>query len=416
MKFRERVLDNGLRIISEWNPLAHSMAIGFFVRTGSRDETTVISGVSHFLEHMAFKGNEKYQADDVNRILDEIGAKSNASTSEEITKYWAAILPEYLPQAFELVAGLITPSLRQDDFDMEKNVILEEIAMYEDLPSFTLYDKMMQAHFAGHPLGQSILGTPESIADLTSEQMREYHRDHYVAGNVTLAIAGNFDWEEVNRLADQCCGWWPAGEVDRSTFEAQPEPGTLVFPKDDSHQQYCMQMSPAPPANSPLRFAAEVLAVIVGDDSGSRMYWDLVEPGDVEVAELGHYEYDGSGSYATYVSARPEAVELALARISDIYDAVNSEGVTEEELERAKKKAASRIVLRSERPMSRLSLLGGNWIYRGTYRSVEDDLNTLQSITLKDVRELLDAYPLGQMTTVAVGPLNSLDGPVGVPG
>src|SRR5690606_3674579 len=120
---------------------------GFFVKTGARDETPAIAGVSHFLEHMAFKGNSEYSADDLNRIFDEIGAKQNASTSEEVTRYYAAILPEYLPTAFEMLSVLIYPSLRQDDFETEKNVILEEIGMYDDQPYFSAYENAMELHF-----------------------------------------------------------------------------------------------------------------------------------------------------------------------------------------------------------------------------------------------------------------------------
>src|SRR5262245_35308701 len=157
VKFHHQKLKNGLTIIGETNAAARSAAVGFFVRTGSRDETAEVSGVSHFLEHMAFKGNERFTADDVNRIFDEVGAKYNASTSEEVTLYYAAILPEYLESTFEILSGLLYPSLRQEDFDMEKNVILEEIGMYEDQPTFTAYEELMRSHFAGHPLGQSIL-------------------------------------------------------------------------------------------------------------------------------------------------------------------------------------------------------------------------------------------------------------------
>ncbi|MFQ5732411.1 MAG: M16 family metallopeptidase, partial [Planctomycetaceae bacterium] len=135
MKFFERTLENGLQVVAELNPHVHSVAAGFFVRTGSRDETDEVSGVSHFLEHMAFKGNDRYSADDVNRIFDEIGAKYNASTSEEVTLFYAAVLPEYLPQAAEMLSVILYPSLRQDDFDVEKQVILEEIGMYVDQPA-----------------------------------------------------------------------------------------------------------------------------------------------------------------------------------------------------------------------------------------------------------------------------------------
>jgi len=411
VQFHKARLDNGLQIVAELNPNAQSLAVGFFVRTGSRDETSDVSGVSHFLEHMAFKGDEKFSADDVNRIFDEVGAKYNASTSEEVTLYYAAILPEYFAQTFEILAGLLYPTLRVDDFAMEKKVILEEIGMYEDQPAFTAYEQTMQLHFNGHPLGRSILGSKNSIEALTSDQMRAYHAQQYKAGNVVLAIAGKAEWPEILELAEQYCNRWPAGQTDRPTDEAQPTGGLSVLTKEGSVQQHVMRMAPAPTAASPLRFAAELLSVIVGDDSGSRLYWELVDPGLAEAAEIGYNEYDGSGTWLTYLSCNPESTAENLERIDAIYQGVDPAkpgGVSEEELEIAKSKVASRVVLRSERPMGRLGSLGSNWLYRREYRSVEDDLNVLSSMTIDHIRELLDAYPLGHVSTVTVGPLTEL--------
>lgn len=408
MKFFQSKLDNGLQVIAELNPSVHSVAMGFFVRTGSRDETPEVSGVSHFLEHMVFKGSEKFSADDVNRVFDEVGAKYNAATAEEGTLFYGAVLPEYLPTAFELFANILRPALRDDDFNMEKKVILEEIGMYDDQPSFLAYENLMQSHFAGHPLGQSVLGTNESITALTCEQMRTYHRDRYLAGNITLAVAGNTDWAKVVELAQQHCGHWPAGEGYRAIDEARPKGGVKIITRPKSQQQHIMQMTPAPSAQNRLRYAAEILSVIVGDGSGSRLFWELVDPGHAEAADLDFAEHDGSGAYLTYLSCEPEATEENLAVIRGIYDDVNKNGIREDELEQAKNKVSSRVVLRSERPMGRLSSLGGNWVYRQEYRSVDDDMQSLRSITTKDVRELLAAYPLGMTTTVAVGPLESL--------
>jgi predicted Zn-dependent peptidase len=170
-----------------------------------------------------------------------------------------------------------------------------------------------------------------------------------------------------------------------------------------------MQMAPAPPADSPLRFAADLLSVIVGDDSGSRLYWELVDPGHAEAAELTYNDYDGSGAWSTYVCCRPELAAGNLSRIAEIYAAVNREGVAADELQQAKNKVSSRVVLQSERPMGRLASLGGNWLYRREYRSVQDDLATLQAMTPDDIRRLLDAYPLAQTTTVGVGPLEGIE-------
>ncbi len=367
-----------------------------------------VNGVSHFLEHMAFKGNEKHSADDVNRIFDEARRVYNASTSEEVTLFYAAVLPEYLTDAFEVLSGLMRLLLRDADFEVERKVILEEIGMYEDQPSFIAYENAMKTHFDGHPLGQSILGSSDSISHLKRDQMANYHREHYRAGNITIAVAGNTDWNDVLRLANQWCGKWEAGSTPRKADEARAKGGTTLTTKEAFTQQHVMQMSPAPSATSSLRMAAELMSVVVGDDSGSRLYWDLVDTGLAESADLSYNEYDGTGAYLTYVCSTPESAGDNLQRVRDIYADVNAKGVTEEELEQARNKAASRIVLRSERPMGRLSSLGSNWVYRNEYRSVQDDLTAYRAITTDDVKAVLKKYPLGQLSTATVGPLKSL--------
>ncbi|MBS0264968.1 MAG: insulinase family protein [Planctomycetes bacterium] len=408
MEFHEARLANGLQVIAEHSPSVYSAAVGFFVRTGARDETDEISGVSHFLEHMVFKGTARHSADDVNRVFDEVGAKYNASTSEEITLFYGAVLPEYLPRTFDLLADILRPSLRQEDFDMEKKVILEEIGMYDDQPTYTAYEHLMQAHFSGHPLGRSVLGTNESITALTCEQMRAYHKTRYVGGNIILAVAGKFDWPQVLSLAEQYCSDWPAGGGLRKTTEARPQGGLKLVQKPNSMLQHVMHMAPAPTAASPLRYAADILTVIVGDDSGSRLFWELVDPGFAETADVGFNEFDGSGAYIGYFSCPPEEAQKNLARIQAIYDDVNKNGVTEVELNQAKSKIASRIVLRSERPMGRLAALGHNWVNRSEYHRVADDLEILRQIKLADIRRLLEQYPLRQLTTSTVGPLDEL--------
>lgn len=408
MKFHQHTLDNGLTVIAELNPAVYSVACGFFVRTGARDESAEQHGLSHFLEHMAFKGTEKFSADDVNRVFDEVGAKYNASTGEEVTMYYGAILPEYMPQTFELLASILFPSLRQADFDMEKKVILEEISMYEDQPMHVAYEHAMKLHFAGHPLGKSILGTLDSVGALTAEQMRDYHQQHYRAGNITLVVAGNSDWEQILKLAREHCSHWPAGKHVRPVFEATPQGGLQVLHRPKSVQQNVIMMSSAPTSQDEMRFAAEILSVIVGDDNGSRLYWELVDPGLVESCDLGYYDYDGSGAFLTFMSCEPETTEENIARIREIYDEINRDGITEMELEQAKNKVASRVVLRSERPMGRLSSLGSNWVYRQEYRTVADDLAKLQDMTVADIRRSLDHYPLKLSTISTIGPRESL--------
>lgn len=408
MEFHHRILDNGLNVVVELNPSVHSIAAGFFVRTGARDETHDVSGVSHFLEHMAFKGNDRLSADDMNRIFDEVGANYNASTGEEVTTYYAAVLPEYLDRTMELLSILMQPSLKQEDFDIEKKVILEEIGMYDDQPAFTAYDNIMATHFQGHPLGQSILGSNESITALTSDQMRQYHADQYKAGNITLAIAGNTDIVSLMEIVERHCGSLPAGQPSRDLPSFEPQRRVRLVSRESSVQQHIMQMGIAPEGDHALRFAAELLGVVVGDDSGSRLFWDMVDPGFVDSAEVGYNEYDGAGTWMTYLSCAPADVEKNLQRMQAVFDEVNTNGITDEELEQARNKVASRIVLRGERPMGRLSSLGNNWVYRGEYRSVEDDLKTVRAVTQSDIARLREQFPLSMYTTVGVGPREEL--------
>src|SRR4051794_34783543 len=215
MQFHHTVLDNGLQVVAELNDQARSVASGFFVKAGSRDEAPEVAGVSHFLEHMVIKGTPRRDALAVNRDFDRVGAKHNAQTSEEDTVYHVTCLPEYLPRAFDVLSDILRPTLREDDFETEKKVIIEEIRMYLDNPMSVAYDAAKAAHFGPHPLGQSILGTVASIEALQASQMRDYYSRHYAAGNIVLAFAGKTSWDEVVALAESHCGQWPAGGASR---------------------------------------------------------------------------------------------------------------------------------------------------------------------------------------------------------
>ena len=208
MEFLRHTLPNGLEIVSEVNPNARSIAVGFFVEAGSRDESDEVAGVSHFLEHMAFKGTPTRTALDVNREFDELGARYNASTGEETTLYYAAVLPECQDRAVRLLADILRPSLREDDFEMEKQVILEEIRVYEDQPPFGADDKCKAAYFGSHPLGRSVLGTAESVGALTAAAMREYFQRCYSPSNIVLAATGRIDFDALVATAGECGGGW----------------------------------------------------------------------------------------------------------------------------------------------------------------------------------------------------------------
>ena len=221
LQFKQAQLSNGLDIIAEVNDSAHSAALGFMVKTGSRDESAEVSGVSHFLEHMMFKGTAKRNSQQVNEEFDAMGAKNNAFTSNEVTCYWAQILPEFTDRTLELLSDMMRPALRTEDFTMEKKVILEEIALYLDRPAHVLFEAIMSDHFEKHAMAHSVLGSKESISALARDQMKNYFDARYGPGNMVLAVAGNVNFEQVIRSAEKYCGHWKHVSVQRA-YAARP--------------------------------------------------------------------------------------------------------------------------------------------------------------------------------------------------
>jgi predicted Zn-dependent peptidase len=408
LEFREHVLPNGLEVVAECNPEGRSVALGFFVKAGACDETDEVSGVSHFLEHMVFKGTSKRTADEVNRRFDELGAHYNAFTSEEKTVYHAAVLPEYQRQTVELWADVLRPSLRGEDFDTEKKVIVEEIRMYADQPPYGADDRVRAAHFGQHPLGRSVLGTVESITQLHVDAMRAYFERRYSPANIALVAAGKVDFADLVSAAEEYCGGWGRFEAPRAVKSAPHHSSFECVYKESSTQEYCLQLTNGPSATDADRYAAKLLATVLGDDSGSRLYWDLVDPGLAEHAALGHHDHLGTGLFVTYLCCDPEFAAENLLRLREIYHRAEEDGITAAELEQAKNKINSRVVLSSERPRGRLFNLGSNWTYRHEYRSVKDDLDAIDRITLEEVNSVLKKYPLSLNTTVAIGPLKEL--------
>jgi len=290
-------------------------------------------------------------------------------------------------------------------------VILEEIHMYEDHPPFGADEKCRALHFGSHPLGHSVLGTLGSIGSLSAEAMRQYHRARYAPGNISLVAAGRVDFETLVRSAQRYCGDWEASEATRAVVPAQTHPGFHVLCKESATQQYAVQLAAAPAAADPDRYPAKLLAAILGDETGSRLFWELVDPGLAETATLAHAEYDGAGSFLTYLSCQPDQAAQNLQRILDVYRQAERHGVTPDELQQAKNKVRARIVLASERPRGRLFAIGSDWIQRRQYRSVRDDLEAVAAITLDDLAAVLAKYPLSTATTITIGPLREVSPP-----
>ena len=406
--FRQDTLDNGLTILTERNDDAHTAAVGFFVNTGARDEQAPQMGVSHFLEHMMFKGTDRRTADDVNREFDEIGAAYNAYTSHEATAFFAQILPEYLPRAVDLLGDILRPALRDEDFNVEKNVILEEIGMYEDRPQWRLQDAILERYFADQPLGYRVLGTTDTINQLDAETMRGYFRQRYSPDNMVFAAAGKVDPDklvaDLARLTEQ---WQPTG-TQRSFDAVSPAGMDQTIQDAKLSRHYVAALMPAPSAQDESRYAAKVLADVLGDTEGSRIYWALVDPALADEADLGFVPMDHAGMYMAYASCDPDQADTVEAKLWEtIDDFASKRDFDEAEVERAKNKLATDATLRGESPMGRMTAIGHRWLYLRDYVTLEEEIERLTAVTMDELRDTLSAYPFQPRGVLRLTPRES---------
>jgi len=413
MPFHTHTLPNGLEIIGETNPAALCTALAFWVKTGARDETAEVSGVSHFLEHMVFKGTERRDSFAVNRDFSKIGADNNAFTSEENTVFHQAFLPEFLPEAVDVLADIMRPSLRSGDFETEKSVILDEIVRYEVQPGWATYDNARKIYYGDHPLGNSVLGSTESIKALRCDQMQQYFGERYRASNIVAVCAGNFEFDNLVKLIEKACSTWPAGQVERLHRLEAASPGgvhVVTKPREKVTQQYVMLMSPGPAADSPLRYSASILSTVIGDYTGSRLFWALIDPGLAEEAGMGADECDAAGTIVTSFNCVPEKAVECFRIIKEILEDVQKNGITADELEQARTKIVSREVRAGERTHRRMLTIAKDWVYLNQYRTLDDELASWDAVSLSSIRELMTRYPLTAHTTITLGPLENLEG------
>ena len=390
--YRETFLPNGLRVAAEVDPSAHTSAVGVFVRTGARDEPTELMGVSHFLEHMMFKGSATRTATEVNDAFNAIGADANAFTSSEMTAYHAHSLPEQLERSTCLVLDLLRPALRQADFDEEKGVILEEIAMYDDNPFWVVYERAIEAYYRGHPLSHRVLGTRESITALLRDQMHGYFSSRYSPGSSVLVAAGSVDFDALVALAQRETAAWAGAGQRRVLTQHRPQPSRFRHAMEKAMRGYMVMLWPSVSSTDPARYAASLCAHILGDSGGSRLHWSLVEPGIAEEAEAGFDGRDGSGECIVSVACEVDSIDRA-EEIVRRECAALSASITEDDLTRAKAKIATGVALGGERPAGRMRRLGGVLTTRGTYMALEDEMAAIEALTVRDLREHIEAYP-----------------------
>lgn len=389
-----RTLSRGQTFIADQSFQGEGASVIALVKTGARDEQQGEFGISHFLEHMVFKGTHKRSAMELTLAFGDLGAQVNAYTSDEQTVYYGTVLKEHVPALHDLLMDMLSPALDQAEFDVEKKVILEEIALYQDRPTYVLYESATEDFFGGKGVGQSVLGTTQSVSDISRETMAGYVDRRYSAPNVVVSICGDIDTEYYAKLTEERLAGLAAKAVSPSP-ESSPrlhgEERILHHPKNT--QAHLLGLSPGPCATDPLRYAAMLIGVIVGDSQNSRLYWELIDSGLAEYASFDTEDKDGVGSWMLSLATNPEQIdevrEKALKVLSNVHGSL-----TAAELERAKTKSLSRLVMDSELPLGRAMANALSLQYRGEPFVLKEEMANIAAVSLKQCNDLLEKFPI----------------------
>jgi predicted Zn-dependent peptidase len=374
-------------VVTEAMPSVRSVALGFWVGTGSRNETPEQAGVSHFLEHLLFKGTDRFSSEEIDQIFDGMGADVNAGTGKETTSVYSRFLDQHLERALDVLSDMVLrPSY--PDIDAERQVVIEEIAMYEDEPSEKVHDVLGAAVFGDHPLGRPIIGTADVIANVPVPQIAAYHDERYVGSNLVVAASGNIDHDRLVELIEQMA---PARKGGPAPFEPAPEalaPRACFHTKTTEQYHLCVG-GPGIPRGDERRFALRVLDTILGGSTSSRLFQEVREKRGLAYAV---YSYSGqyldSGHVGVYVGTRPDNIGKAMDVIGDELRRIVESPVGHDELERAKENVKGRTALSLESTLTRMNRLGGSVLMGVPLLSLDEMVAAIDAVSADDVQAL----------------------------
>ena len=402
-------LDSGLRVATERMPAVRSIALGIGVRVGSRDESPEQAGLSHFLEHLLFKGTDRFGSTEIDQIFDGMGADVNAGTGKETTTVYSRFLDRHLERALDVLSDMvIRPAYT--DIDAERQVVIEEIAMYEDEPSDKVHDVLAEAIFGEHPLGRPIIGRPDVIGNVPVRDIAAYHDARYELRNVVVAAAGNIDHDRLVAMADERCGSGPAtngaaSAVENASFEPEPDAPRLRFHEKETEQYHLCLGAQGIRRADERRFALRVLDTILGGSSSSRLFQEVREKRGLAYAVFSYSsQFVDSGEVALYVGTRPENLGEAAEVIATELRRLRDDRVSDEELARAKENVKGRTVLSMESTLARMNRLGGALLTDVPLLTLDETIAAVDAVTLDDVTELArELYAPERLSAAAVG-------------
>ena len=418
---RQTVLSSGVRIVTEAIPTTRSASIGVWVDVGSRDETPVMSGASHFLEHLLFKGTHKRTALDISAEIEAVGGETNAFTTKEYTCYYARVLDADLSLAVDVLCDAVADSILDPaDVETERGVILEEIAMHEDEPGDEVHDIFTEAIFgADTPLGRLISGTEESISPMTRNQIQGFYRRRYTAPRIVIAAAGNLDHGVVVRLVRKALAGTPldsapalpAGRRDPEQRVRTQQAHTVVRHRD-TEQAHVVLGGPGIGRQDERRFALGVLNNVLGGGMSSRLFQEIREKRGLAYSVYSYTtQYADTGMFGVYAGCAPGKVDEVLDLARTELALVAASGVTDDEVARGKGMLKGSVVLGLEDTGSRMSRLGKGELLHDELLSVDDLLAKVDAVTPDEVRAIAAELLSGPMSLAVVGPFDETDLP-----
>ena len=386
---RTTELDSGVRVVTEAVPSVRSVALGLWVRTGSRDESVEQAGVSHFLEHLLFKGTKRYTAIELNERFDSLGAAFNAATSKETTHIHARFLDEHTEEVFDLMSEMMLHStLPEAEVDSERQVVIEEIAMYEDEPQDKVHDVLDKALFGDHPLGRRIIGSAEVIGGIPVPDIAAYHAERYTGPNLVVAAAGNLDHDDIHALAERFVSAAP-GEADHALPAPSERPKGVAFQTKDTEQYHLCLGAPGLSRSDERRYTLRVLNTLLGGASSSRLFKEVREKRGLAYS-VGSYvaAYRETGMIGLYVGTREDRVSEAMQVVGDELARLSSEPVAAEELRRVKETVKGRLVLAQESTGARMSALAGATLFDLPILTLDEMIERVEAVTSEEITDL----------------------------
>jgi len=401
-------LDSGERVISERLEHVRSAAVGYWIGAGSRDEERSEAGVTHFIEHLLFKGTDRFSALEIAEVFDGLGGELNAATSREHTLVYARIPDHHLETAVDVMSDMVfAPAFAE--LDSEREVVLEEIAMYDDAPQELVHDLIAEAVFGEHPLGRPVIGTAEVISSIPREVIARYHDTMYVPGNIVVAAAGNIEHDEVVELVSRALERRGPSASDAANLRpplVQAPPPRLRFQQKDTEQYHVCLAAPGISRSDRRRFAASLLDAILGGSASSRLFQEIREKRGMAYAVYSFVsQYTDTGQIGVYLGTREDNLADALAITGEQIADIAGGNLPARELERAKENIKGRVLLSMESTSTRMNRLGKSLITDSELLSVDRIVAEIDAVDAESVCELAAALLAPERLSAAcIGP------------